>query len=140
MKNFEVFLEQNSNKFKIGIDVHGVITKMPEFFKFLTESIIKNGGECHIITGGSWVEVESELKSYGVSWTHYFSIYDYLLETEVSEGKFKFSDGTIQEKFDDRLWNSAKAKYCNDNNITLHIDDTEIYSEAFKTPVAIIKK
>lgn len=44
--------ESKSSKPKLGLDIHGVINTMPEFF--LADSFIKNGGEVHIITGGSW--------------------------------------------------------------------------------------
>lgn len=39
-------------------------------------------------------------------------------------------------KFDDNLWNSMKGKYCKDNNIDLHIDDTLVYNDFFSTPFA----
>ncbi len=55
MKRFtEVVNEMNSVKFKLGLDIHGVVDAMPDFFSFLTDSFIKNGGEVHIITGGRW--------------------------------------------------------------------------------------
>lgn len=68
--------------YKLGIDVHGVADSMPDFFSFLSESFIKNGGEVHIITGGSWTkELESDLIRLGIKWTHYFSVYDYLVNS-----------------------------------------------------------
>mgnify|MGYP000751541977 CR=1 FL=1 len=45
-----------SGKFKLGLDIHGVVDAMPEFFSFLTDSFVKNGGEVHLITGGHWDE------------------------------------------------------------------------------------
>jgi hypothetical protein len=126
------------NNFKLGCDFHGVIDSMPEFFAFLTSSFIKNGGEVHIITGGSWnKELQDQLINYDIKWTHYFSVYDYLVESgEESIGKVKFSDGTIQNKFSNDLWDKVKAEYCEKNNISLHIDDTLIYNDFFKTPFA----
>jgi hypothetical protein len=124
--------------FKIGLDIHGVIDAMPEFFSFLSESFIKNNGEVHIITGGSWTEeLENQLKEYGIKWTHKFSVYDHLLESGVEiSGQIQFPDGTIQSKFEDGHWDNVKSKYCLDNNINLHIDDTLIYNDFFKTPFA----
>lgn len=54
INKFSKLTESTSSKFKIGLDLHGVIDALPEFFAFLTDSVIKNGGEIHIITGGSW--------------------------------------------------------------------------------------
>ena len=130
--------ESSGSKFKLGLDIHGVVDAMPEFFSFLTDSFIKNGGEVHIITGGKWdKEFENLLNSYGVKWTHKFSIYDYLVENNYEKtGEVQFPDGTIQSKFKDEDWDSVKGVYCADNNITLHIDDTMIYNDYFKTPFA----
>lgn len=130
--------ESSGSKFKLGLDIHGVVDAMPEFFSFLTDSFIKNGGEVHIITGGKWdKEFEDLLNSYGVKWTHKFSIYDYLVENNYEKtGEVQFPDGTIQSKFKDEDWDSVKGVYCADNNITLHIDDTMIYNDYFKTPFA----
>ena len=130
--------ESSGSKFKLGLDIHGVVDAMPDFFSFLTDSFIKNGGEVHIITGGKWdKEFEDLLNSYGVKWTHKFSIYDYLVENNYEKtGEVQFPDGTIQSKFKDEDWDSVKGVYCADNNITLHIDDTMIYNDYFKTPFA----
>ena len=130
--------ESSGSKFKLGLDIHGVVDAMPEFFSFLTDSFIKNGGEVHIITGGKWdKEFEDLLNSYGVKWTHKFSIYDYLVENNYEKtGEVQFPDGTIQSKFKDEDWDSVKGVYCADNNIKLHIDDTMIYNDYFKTPFA----
>lgn len=127
--------ESPTTKFKIGIDIHGVIDALPIFFKFLADSIVKNNGEVHIITGGSWTEkLEKQLG--GINYTHKFSVYDHLLKTSETLGEIEFPDGTIQNKFDDFLWDSAKAKYCEENNIDLHIDDTLSYNDYFTTPFA----
>ncbi len=126
------------SKFKLGLDIHGVVDAMPEFFSFLTDSFIKNGGEVHVITGGHWDKsFENQLNDLGVKWTHKFSVYDYLIESGVKiTGEIQFPDGTIQKKFEDGAWDSVKANYCKENNITLHIDDTLIYNDFFTTPFA----
>jgi len=127
--------ESSTAKFKIGIDIHGVIDALPEFFAFLTDSIVKNGGEVHIITGGEWTDkLEKQLSS--INYTHKFSVYDHLLKTAETLGEIEFPDGTIQKKFDDTLWDSTKAEYCKENNINLHIDDTLCYNDYFTTPFA----
>ncbi len=127
--------ENSTTKFKIGIDIHGVLDTLPEFFSFLAESVIKNNGEVHIITGGEWTEkLEKQLSS--IKYTHKFSVYEHLLKTAETLGEIEFPDGTIQKKFDDVLWDSTKAEYCRENKIDLHIDDTLIYNEYFTTPFA----
>ena len=131
--------ESNSgSKFKLGLDLHGVIDALPEQFAFLTNAIISAGGEVHILTGGSWDrELEEQVKSYGVKWTHKFSVYDHLIKTGAKvTGEIQFPDGTIQKKFEDGAWDDVKANYCRDNNISLHIDDTLIYNDHFTTPFA----
>ena len=130
--------EMGSGKFKLGLDIHGVVDAMPEFFSFLTDSFIKNGGEVHIITGGRWdSEFEKQLNDFGVKWTHKFSVYDYLKELDAEViGKVQFPDGTIQKKFKNEDWDLIKSQYCKENGIDLHIDDTLIYNNFFSTPFA----
>ena len=136
MNKFSKLTESTSAKFKIGLDLHGVIDALPEFFAFLTDSVIKNGGEVHIITGGSWSkELENQINSYGVKWTHKFSVYDHLIEIDTpTTGEIKFPDGTIQKKFVGDAWDRAKGDYCREQGITFHIDDTLIYNDFFTTP------
>lgn len=128
--------ENSSSKQKLGLDIHGVINAMPEFFAFLSDSFIKAGGEVHIITGGSWTKTLDDLvESSNIRYTHKFSVYDYLIESGAqTSGVVEFPDGTRQKKFDDNLWDSTKAKYCLENGISLHIDDTSIYNNYFTTP------
>ena len=128
----------STSKFKLGIDVHGVIDAMPEFFAFLTDAFIKNGGEVHVITGGSWTEeLKSEIDSYGIKYTHQFSVYDFLESGNFEViGQIQFPDGTIQNKFSNDDWDNIKGDYCKEHNISLHIDDTMAYNEFFDTPFA----
>ena len=122
--------------FKLGLDVHGVVDSMPEFFSFLSDSFIKNGGQVHIITGGSWNRsLQNQLNMYNIKWTHHFSVYDYLVMNNYPySGRVIFKDGTIQKRFNDSDWNKVKADYCDNNNISLHIDDKVIYNTNFTTP------
>lgn len=129
---------QRSFKFKLGLDLHGVIDAMQPEFAFLTNAIINAGGEVHILTGGSWTtELENQIKSYGVKWTHSFSVYDHLIKIgSKTTGEIVFPDGTVQKKFENGVWDHVKADYCRDNKISLHIDDTLIYNYFFNTPFA----
>jgi hypothetical protein len=126
---------------KLGLDIHGVIDSNPKSFAFMSQSVVTNGGEVHIITGGSWTtELEEQLKGYGIKWTSHFSVYDYLVESGIdSIGTIQFPDGTIQKKFDYDLWDTIKAGYCRSNKIDLHIDDTQVYSKYFTTPFLLYK-
>jgi hypothetical protein len=130
-----------NSKIKIGIDVHGVIDTNPEFFSFLTNAFISSSGEVHIITGGSWTEsLISELNSYGIKWTHHFSVYDYMLNNfKPIGGEIIFPNGEKQIKFASSDWDKAKADYCKENNISLHIDDKSSYSQYFTTNFALFK-
>ena len=39
INKFSKLTESTSAKFKIGLDLHGVIDALPEFFAFLTDSV-----------------------------------------------------------------------------------------------------
>lgn len=127
-------------KFKLALDIHGVIDALPETFSFLARAIIAAGGEIHLVTGGIWnTKLEEQLKSYGMVWTHQFSVYDHLIKTNVKTlGEIVFPDGTVQKKFEDGFWDKAKGDYCREHQIDLHLDDTLIYNDFFTTPFARI--
>lgn len=123
---------------KLGLDLHGVISDLPEVFKFMCESIIKNNGEVHIITGGSRMKALKEMELLGIHasihYTHFFSLLDYHIENETTvtgwNEKYK------NPEFSDKDWDATKAEYCRNHGINLHIDDSMIYNEYFSTPFA----
>ena len=114
---------------KIGIDFHGVISQNPEYFKELAHELIHRGHEVHIITGGPCQKIEQTLKEMEFCYTQAFAILDHYEEMGMVQ---HCNDGSFH--IDDELWDSAKAKYCQDYNINLHIDDSKIYLQYFKTP------
>ncbi len=126
---------------KLGLDFHGVIDTHAHAFSDITYALIQCGNEVHIITGATEKECLPLLEARKIKFTHFFSITDHLIgdlsEDEVRE-KFIF-DKFDRPLFDEKEWNEAKAIYCYDNAIDLHIDDTEFYNEYFKTPFCLMK-
>lgn len=121
------------SKFKLGLDVHGVIDCLPKTFSFLTKAVIAAGGEVHIITGGSIDDrMITLLKEADVQYTHLFSIVDYHHElgtpTNGNHPKYGFP------MISDKDWDLTKGDYCRQNNISLHLDDTLAYNDNFTTP------
>lgn len=118
---------------KIGIDVHGVLDTTPSFFATLTRLLVKNGHEVHILTGAEKTDaLEKYLKeTLGLSWTHFFSVTSFHKDagTEIT---YIYGNPYM----DNQIWNQAKSKYCTENNIQLHIDDSDIYGKHFTTPYA----
>ena len=125
-------------KLKIGLDIHGVIDREPQFFIAFAKLIRQFGGEVHIITGTPYSEAENLLLSYNNSiewWDHFFSIDDYLFEKKTP---FEI-DKRGGRYYDEAQWNRAKGVYCAEKKIDLHIDDSEIYGEFFSTPYLCVK-
>lgn len=118
----------------ISLDLHGVISDMPEFFSFLTKTLIDAGCEVHIVTGGATEDDKKLLRDYNIKYTNFFSIVDYHKEmgTATSGLHPKYGFPMIS----DEEWDKTKADYCRDNKIDLHIDDTLIYNNYFTTPFA----
>lgn len=124
-------MSDGETSMRFGFDIHGVIDAEPRFFSELTEDLIKEGHEVHILTGHRiTAELRKELASLQIRWTKLFSITDHHIEsgTEV----------TFDEKgnpwIEDELWDKTKADYCKDNEIVFHIDDSKVYGDYFKTP------
>ena len=122
-------------KLKIGLDYHGVITDNICYFKYFSASLKQRGHQLHIITGGPRSIVEKQLKREGILYYNIFTIYDYYKnKNQITY----FSDGSF--KIEDELWNKAKAEYCTNNKINIHIDDSNIYQQYFSTPYCLYDK
>ena len=121
---------------KLGIDVHGIISRDPLFFSELSKIFIREGHQIHIITGRRVTPLlKAYLDSYKIYYTRIFSIIDYHLSigTKVT---YKDPDNPW---IDQDLWNKAKAEYCEQEKIDFHIDDSEVYGNYFKTPYCRIR-
>lgn len=127
---FGGFVEKNVKK--IGIDIHGVIDTNPEFYSHLTRALYAAMFEIHVLTGSHITpKIKAQLRNWGISYTHLFSISDYHKE----KGTKMWGDDT-NPWMSDEDWNPTKAEYCKRNNIDLCIDDRDAYFEFFSTPVA----
>jgi DNA-nicking Smr family endonuclease len=125
-------MTDDKKTWKIGLDLHGVVSDMPEFFSFLTNALVNEGAEVHIITGGATEEDKKMLKDNNIKYTHYFSIIDHHkqkgTETHGKHPKYGF------DMISDEEWDRTKGDYCREAGIDLHIDDTLIYNNFFTTP------
>lgn len=113
---------------KIGFDIHGVIDVYPHFFSEVSKSLVEGGNEVHIITGApKSKEVVDKLSELDITYTHFFSIVDWAESIGVP---VEWTDEG--PKMDEFLWDIAKARYCVQEAIDLHIDDTPRYGDFFK--------
>jgi hypothetical protein len=134
MEKFSKMTESVGKKMKIGLDFHGVIDAMPEFFSFFTKAMISAGAEVHIITGGATEDDKKLLKEHNIQYTHIFSITDYHKEKGTKTTKPHPKHGFMMVS--DEEWDRTKGDYCRREGIDLHIDDTTVYNEYFTTPFA----
>lgn len=104
---------------KIGIDLHGVISDMPEFFAIFTDALIKSGAEVHIITGGVTDSDKDLLSTYNIKYTHFFSIIDY--HKSINTPTFGKHPKYGFDMIDDEEWDRTKGEYCRLHNISLHM-------------------
>jgi len=120
---------------KLGLDFHGVLDLEPGLFIGLANRVHEMKGEVHIITGESlyYDGIEKKLLNLnrGVQfWDKIVSIQDELKKTVYKIGINIHG----RDIYDEMSWDSFKGYYCEENEITLHIDDTLRYSEYFYTP------
>lgn len=112
---------------KVGLDFHGVIDKQPELFAKLSNKLRMSDCEIHIITGHKITdEFVQQLKDWKIRYTHLFSIVDY----HESINTFVQYDER-GPWIDEELWNKTKSIYCEEKQIDVHIDDSEIYGKYF---------
>lgn len=123
---------------KLGLDLHGVISDIPDTMKMLTEAIISSGGEVHIITGSVTDRAKIELSELGfeqdIHYTHVMGISNYL--EELGYKHIGIDPVYGNKMYLEETWNMAKAVYCGSHEIQLHLDDTVEYGEYFVTPFA----
>ena len=142
--------KKDDMKTRIGFDFHGVLDTDPVFIKIIKALIIynefiENIFEIHIITGMSQtLKNEEKLRRlFGidqkVNWWHsFFSIQDFLVEFHSEEKTHIDSENVYH--FPDELWNKVKSKYCEINQIDIHIDDSFEYLKHFKTNGLLYRK
>lgn len=114
---------------KIGLDFHGVINTNPEFFRELINLVRQEGIECHIISGGPEEFIAQYLAEQKINYQNLWCIFDFY---EAKKKVTMLADGSFH--IDDELWDKAKAEYCRNQNIDVHIDDSSIYGKYFTTP------
>jgi len=118
---------------KLGLDIHGVITKDPRIFSNITYRLMKadKTNQVHILTGARCTAgLMADLSKMNITWTHFFSITDYhrSIGTDI---EYKDNDRN-SPIIDDYLWDKTKAMYCHNEKIDIHIDDSTVYGEYFK--------
>lgn len=118
-----------------ALDLHGIINTQPDFYAAITQSLVKDGWEIHVLTGSHLKEkqIPEELQSYGIAYTHLFSIADYHRDNK-SENVFYDKNG--DPWVSDEAWDRTKADYCKKHDIPQCIDDTARYARHFETPFA----
>lgn len=117
--------------FKLGLDYHHVISENPKVFSNLSKIFVDSGQEIHVITGRRITdEFKKTLANLDIHYTHLFSIADH--HFKLNSPMTGYEEG--QPKLIDELWNPTKAIYCEHEKINLHIDDSEVYVDFFKTP------
>lgn len=118
--------------YKIGIDFHGVINSNPLFFRDFIDYALAQNIEVHIISGGPKETITRYLEENNIRYSVLWCIYDYY---ENSGQVTYFSDGSFH--IQDDLWNLAKADYCKQQGICIHVDDSTIYRSKFTTPYCL---
>jgi len=114
---------------KIGIDFHGVISANPKNFADFCREIRRLGIKVYIISGGPKDDILRYLIKNNIEYDEIWAILDYYKELNVAKC---YDDGSFQ--IPTEIWDKAKAKYCIENDIAFHIDDSPVYGTYFTTP------
>lgn len=116
---------------KIGLDIHGVITKDPELWADITMLLMVAGHEIHIITGvEDTKKLVMELADYAISYNYLFSITSY--HKSIGTHMLYKNGDTQHPLIAPPKWDCTKADYCRREKIDLHIDDSTDYGVYFR--------
>lgn len=118
----------NNHKLKIGLDYHGLIDINAIYFSNFCSEAKLRGHLVYIITGGPKVLVENLLFQNNIEHDFVYAISDYYQALGIVE---QTPNGNIC--IPTSLWNRAKAKFCRENDISIHIDDDKQYLQWFST-------
>lgn len=113
---------------KISVDFHGVLNKNPEYFKAFVDYARTQGFLVYVVSGGPRVTITEFLRQHDIAYSSLWCVID---EPQINEQTQFFADGSF--RVDDYLWDKAKAEFCRDEEIGLHIDDSEVYGAYFST-------
>lgn len=123
-------------KLKIGLDLHGVSDKLPDFFSEMSRLFIEAGHEIHIMTGELITpKLHEQLENCNIHYTHLFSISQHHKDI----GTKMWFDENNTPWIDKDLWNETKGKYAEEHGLDITFDDTEIYAEYFRTPFVFVR-
>jgi len=120
------------NPLKISIDYHGVITSNPAFFKTFNQIALNKNIEIIVLSGAQSIDVKSYLEKNQIPYSCVWSLLDYFKQKNL----VSFNDDGSFHVADD-IWDKAKARYCKEQNINLHIDDSMLYGLYFQTPFCL---
>jgi hypothetical protein len=124
---------------KIGIDLHGVITRYPDLFLDLARAHLSWGNEIHIITGAPSEKALPELHAHGFTekcYSHFFSIVDY--HKRIGTPMWTNDKGTWE--MDRETWWASKALYWKQEGINIHYDDSAGYNRYENSVTFILVK
>jgi len=123
---------EKDEKFKLGLDYHGVISANPVVFSNLSNILIESGQEVHIITGRRiTINFKKTLWDLGIHpKVLLWSISDHHWELKTPMTGYLEDQPVIHSD----IWNATKGQYCFEKKINLHLDDSEVYGHYFKTP------
>lgn len=119
---------------KIGVDYHGVITADPVFFASFNREAMVSGCRIHILSGGHKDDISAYLQAHDIPYSLIWSMVDYFDKKNMVQ---YFEDGSF--KVNDKFWNQAKARYCEENAVDFHIDDSILYGGYFSTPFCLFR-
>ena len=113
----------------IGLDIHGVIDKYPTIFKFVCKFCKVFGVKVFVITGPPEKVAHRELWKlgfiYGKDYQKVLSVVDWLKENTDRDKMYQDKNGDWWSTEDN--WWSSKAYMCIENNVDVHVDDSERY-------------
>ena len=119
--------------FKLGLDFDGVLTRHPDYLRWLSDRLLHSGHEVHIITGRRKRDRKETLNTLKSIHFRYTKLHLYPGEYELGDGYTKLTDDEARAIGD---W---KVQLCEDLGIGLFLDDSlHFYETDFNCPVVHI--
>ena len=119
---------------KIGLDLHGVLTRWPILFKAVLKPLKHLAGiKIYIITGPPYIEALDEVHNLGLEkGKHYdelYSVVDHLKGVSAPEDMWQDENGRWWAE--EKAWWGTKAEIASMCDLDFHVDDSPEYGEYF---------
>jgi hypothetical protein len=119
---------------RISFDIHGVLNKYTNYLRSHIKELKNSGDTIIICTGSPQNTAIDELKELNIHYDELISVVDF--HKRIGTPMWQSERGSWY--CSQTTWNKTKGILCAMYKVDLHVDDSKIYNDYFRTPYMYI--